>query len=113
MSEWLEWGVADMTELSAIQIIPPSNTGRARAVSGEVRDLVPANARGAGAFAFRPMFANSGDPARPTVSAPFLAQHLDQEWIQRDSAADSRGAAKAYADAAPAPAPRHDLAPPA
>lgn len=112
----MEWGVADMTEISAIQILPPTNTGRARAVSGEVRDLVPANAGDAGAFAYRPMFAHSGhaaSAARATVSAPFLAQHIDQEWIHRDSATDSRSAAKAYARAALAPSSRYDLAPPA
>ncbi len=105
-----------MIELSAIQILPPPNTGRARAVSGEVRDLVPANSGDAGAFVYRPLFAHSGNQAsaaRPTVSAPFLAQHIDQEWIHRDSVADSRGAAKAYAQAALAPSTRYDLAPPA
>ncbi len=110
-----------MTEFSPVQIIPPTNTGRsrgtqARAVSGEVRDLVVVNSGDAGAFVRRPPFVHSGTAtagARLTVSAPFLAQHLDQEWIHRDSPADSRVAAAAYARATVAPAPRHDLAPPA
>ena len=94
-----------MIEFSTVQIIPPANTG-----PGEARDLVVTNA---GTFAGRPLFAHSGNAAagaRPTVSAPFLAQHLDQEWIHRDSPADSRLAAKAYARAAHVPAPRADFA---
>jgi hypothetical protein len=110
-----------MTKISQVQIIPPTNADRsrstqARAVSGEVRDLVVANSSDAGAFVRRPPFAHSGTAsagARSTVSAPFLAQHLDQEWIHRDSPADSRVASAAYAHATMAPAPRHDLAPPA
>ncbi len=95
-----------MIECSTVQIIPPANTG-----PGEARDLVVTNA---GTFAGRPLFAHSGNAAagaRPTVSAPFLAQHLDQEWIHRDASADSRRAADAYARAALAPAPRGDVAP--
>ena len=108
-----------MTEFSTVQIIPPSNTGgtrraAARADSGEVRDLVVTNAGDGGAFVRRPLFAHAGNATagtRPIVSAPFLAQHLDQEWIHRDSPADSRVAANSYVRAALAPAPRHDLAP--
>lgn len=114
----MEWGVSVMTGLSTVQIIPPSNTDRPRGMSagggsGEVRDLVVTNAGDAGAFVRRSLFAHSGntaDGARPTVSAPFLAQHLDQEWIHRDAPADSRLAANAYARAAHAPAPRADFA---
>ncbi len=99
-----------MIEISTVQIIPPANTGRAG--TGEVRDLVVAHAGDGGAFARRPLFAHAGNEAggRPTVSAPFLAQHLDQEWIHRDAPADSRLAANAYARAAHAPAPRADFA---
>ncbi len=108
-----------MTEFSTVQIIPPSNTdgtrgAAARAGSGEVRDLVVTNAGDAGAFVRRPLFAHAGNATagtRPKVSAPFLAQHLDQEWIHRESPADSRVAANSYVRAALAPAPRHDLAP--
>ena len=107
-----------MTEFATVQIIPPSNTGgtrraAARADSGEVRDLVVANAGDAGAFVRRPLFAHAGNAAagtRPIVSAPFLAQHLDQEWIHRDAPAVPRRAADAYARAAQAPAPRADFA---
>ncbi len=107
-----------MTEFATVQIIPPSNTGgtrraAARADSGEVRDLVVTNAGDAGAFVRRPLFAHAGNAAagtRPIVSAPFLAQHLVQEWIHRNSPADSRVATNSYVRAALAPAPRHDLA---
>ncbi len=121
----MEWGVV-VTEFSTVRIIPPSNVGgsratAARAGSGEVRDLVVANAGDSEAFVRRPLFAHAGNThsgstaagARPMVAAPFLAQHLDQEWIHRDSAAEPRFAAQAYTRAALAPAPRHDLAPPA
>ncbi len=98
-----------MIEFSTVQIIPPANTGRA----GEGRDLVVADAA---SFARRPLFSHSGSAhlggagARPPVSAPFLAQHLHQDWIHRDAPADSRLAANAYARAAHAPAPRADFA---
>ncbi len=97
-----------MIEFSTAQIIPPTNTRRFG--PGEARDLV---ATDAGAFDRRPLFAHSGNAAagaRQSVSAPFLAQHLDQEWIQRHSPADSRLAANAYAHAALPPAPRRGLA---
>ncbi len=113
-----------MTEFSTVQIIPPSHVGGtrmapARAGSGEVRDLVVTSAGDAGAFVRRPLFAHAGNAhagnatagVRPMVSAPFLAQHLDQEWIHRDSPADSRVAADSYVRAALATAPRQDLAP--
>ena len=107
-----------MTEFSTVQIIPPSNTGdtrmaATRAGAGEVRDLVVTNAGDAGAFVRRPLFAHAGNAtagSRTMVSAPFLAQYLDQEWIHRDSPADSRIAANSYVRAALAPAPRPDLA---
>ena len=114
----MKWG-AVMTEFSTVQIIPPSHAGGtrmapARAGSGEVRDLVVTSAGDAGAFIRRPLFAHAGNAAagvRPMVSAPFLAQHLDQEWIHRDSPADSRVVANSYVRAALATAPRQDLAP--
>jgi hypothetical protein len=114
----LKWG-AVMTEFSTVQIIPPSSTGGARtagsrAGSGEVRDLVVANSGDAGEFVRRPLFAHAGNVmagARPMVSAPFLAQHLGQELIHRDSPADSRSAVNSYVRAAQVAAPRHDLAP--
>ncbi len=102
-----------MIEFSTVQIIPSASTGRAN--PGEGRDLVVADAA---SFARRPLFAHSGNAhfastgagARPTVSAPFLAQHLHQEWIHRAAPADSRLAANAYARAAHAPLPRADFA---
>ena len=106
-----------MTGISTVQIIPPTNTDRPRGMaaggSGEIRDLVPLSAGDAGAFVRRSLFAHAGiaADAQPTVSAPFLAQHLGQEWIHRDAPADARFAAQAYVRAALAPAPRHDLAP--
>ena len=114
----MKWG-AVMTEFSTVQIIPPSSTGSARmagsrAGSGEIRDLVLANSGDAGEFVRRPLFAHAGNVtagARPMVSAPFLAQHLDQELIHRDSPADSHVAANSYMRAAQASMPRHDLAP--
>jgi len=107
-----------MTEISKVQIIPPSSTGAARAAasranSGEIRDLVVANVGDAGEFVRRPLFAHAGNAtagARPMVSAPFLAQHLDQELIHRDSPADTRIAASSYVRAAEAAAQRNDLA---
>ena len=114
----MKWG-AIMTEFSTIQIIPPSHAGATRATSarvgsGEIRDLVVTSSGDAGAFVRRPLFAHAGNAAagaRPMVSAPFLAQHLDQEFIHRDSPADSLVAANSYVRAALASAPRQDLAP--
>ena len=108
------WG-AVMTEISKVQIIPPSNTGASRAApsragSGDVRDLVVGDAA---EFVRRPLFAHAGNTmagARPLVSAPFLAQHLDQELIHRDSPADAHIAASSYVRAAAASAQRNDFA---
>ena len=114
----MKWG-AVMTDISTVQIIPPSHAGAIRTAadrvgSGEIRDLVVTGSGDAGAFIRRPLFAHAGNAAtgvRPMVSAPFLAQHLDQELIHRESPADSLVAANSYVRAALPSAPRQDLAP--
>jgi hypothetical protein len=107
-----------MTEISKVQIIPPSKTGSAqaagaRARSGEVRDLVVSHTAGGDAFARRSLFAHAGGAtagAGQVVSAAFLAQHLDQELIHRSSTPDTNLAASSYVRAAAAAAKQSDFA---
>lgn len=104
-----------MSDVTAVQIVQPMNAGRERAAGSRAetvaaRGLVVAHAD---AFARRPLFAHSGMAllgGRPMVSAPFLAQHIDQEWVRRDRPVDTRLVARSYARAAAVPASRQGLA---
>ncbi len=81
------------------EILPPirqTNSDRRKS-----RDGARALTR-AGKWAFQPVreaiFVHAGGPegSTPSVSSPFVTQHLDQEWVRPNGFVDPRQAANAY-----------------